>query len=214
MTTTRTPLLRLGPEITSASAVAILLHGRDRHPEEMRDLALRIDLPSVHYIIPAAPGNSWYPEPFTAPASKNEPWLSQALGRYDSLVNGVLQAGVPLERIAVGGFSQGACVTCEFLMRFPRGYGAAFIFTGGLFGPPGTRWPRPAELAGLPIYMSSSAIDEWIPLSRFRESEKVFVECGADVRVRFFENRPHIISDEEVSDARKMLSDLRVACPS
>jgi phospholipase/carboxylesterase len=203
--------LRFGPAIHNASSVAILMHGRERNPEEMRDLALRLDLPSMHYILPAAPDNSWYPESFTAPVEHNEPWMSQTLAQYDSLVNEVLEAGVPLAQIVIGGFSQGAVVTAELLVRFPRHYGAALIFTGALMGPAGTAWPRPAELSGLPIYMSSSAVDEWIPVSRFREAEKFFIECGAAVRTRFFENRPHIIADEEVSDARMMLRDLGIA---
>lgn len=203
--TTQVPILRFGAAVESASCAFILLHGREGSADDMQRLAARIDLPGVHYFVPEAQGKTWYPGRFTAPLAENEPWLSQSLTLCESLVQEALRAGFPLGRIAIGGFSQGACLISEFLVRHPRRYGAAFVFTGGLIGPPGTTWPRPRALAGLPVYMSSSEMDEWIPLDRYRESVEVLSECGALVESRLFKYRAHLVCDEEIASAKEML---------
>ena len=119
--------------------------------------------PDVAYLLPGAPGNSWYPQSFMAPFAANEPWLSRSLANQARLIEGVIAAGVPPERIVLGGFSQGACLTAETLVRAPRRYGAGIIFTGGLIGPPGTAWPAEPALAGTPVYLSGSEIDPHVP---------------------------------------------------
>jgi len=57
------------------------------------------------WIAPQATLNVWYPVPFTEPLEKNEPALSSAVTRIDELVDDALAAGIPSERIALGGFS-------------------------------------------------------------------------------------------------------------
>jgi predicted esterase len=198
--------IAIGPEPQTAAAVAILVHGRGRSPSEMRDLALSIGLPTVRYAIPAAPGGSWYPESFLAPIEKNEPALSRSLNQYRHLVDGLIAKGTASERIVLCGFSQGACLTAEFLIRNPRRYGGAVIFTGGLLGPPGTVWPVRPVLRGMPVYLSGSTVDKWVPVSRVEETGRVLRDSGARVDIRIFDERPHLVCEEEVASARSLLS--------
>ena len=198
-------LLAIGPEPTEAAAVAILAHGRGGSPEDMARLAAAFDAPDVACLLPGAPGNSWYPQSFMAPFAANEPWLSRSLANQARLIEGVLAAGVPPERIVLGGFSQGACLTAETLVRAPRRYGAAIVFTGGLIGPPGTAWPADPALAGTPVYLSGSEIDPHVPASRTRETERVLKESGAVVETRIFADRPHVVTPEEIAKAKACL---------
>ncbi len=179
-------LLAIGPKPAEAGAVAILAHGRGGSPEDMARLAAAFEAPEVAYLMPGAPGNTWYPQSFMAPFEANEPWLSRSLANHARLIEGVIADGVPPERIVLGGFSQGACLTAETLVRAPRRYGAALIFTGGLIGPPGTVWPVEPALAGTPVYLSGSEIDPHVPPSRARETERVLGESGAVVETRIF----------------------------
>ena len=201
-----------GPAPSTAAGVAILMHGRGGSPEDMQSLAAAFALPAMRFIAPAAPGGQWYPDRFMAPLARNEPYLSDALAAYERLVAGLIAGGMPAERIVVGGFSQGACLTAEFLVRHPRRYGAALILTGGLIGPPGTRWPAQAALAGVPIYLSGSKIDEWVPEGRVEETAQVFRDSGAALTLRIFDDRPHQVSREEIAGARKLLAE--VASPT
>jgi len=198
--------IAIGPHLADAAAVTILVHGRGRSAAEMRDLAVRLNNPAVRFVMPAAPGGTWYPESFLAPLADNEPALSRSLALYAAIVDGLIAAGVRAENIVLGGFSQGACLTAEFVIRHPRPYGAVLIFTGGLIGPPGTRWPVQPALKNVPVYLTGCAIDEWVPASRVEETARVLEASGARVKVRIFDDRPHHVCEEEIAAAREILA--------
>lgn len=203
--------IAIGPEPSEAAAVAILVHGRGRSPGEMRDLALALCVPAVRFILPAAPGGTWYPESFLAPIGRNEPALTRSLDVYALAIDELIDLGVPPENIVLGGFSQGACLTAETVIRHPRPYGGVAILTGGLIGPPGTAWPVQPALAGVPVYLTGSRIDEWVPVSRVEETATVFRQSGAAVTSQIFDARTHVVSEEEVAALRDMLQRLIAA---
>jgi len=109
----------------------VLMHGRTLTPDYMRALADRIGLLGIRYLLPSADGNTWYPKPFQAPIAENEPSLTAAIARYESIVANLIADGVDPLRLVVGGFSQGACLTAEYLARHPRRLGGAIVWTGG-----------------------------------------------------------------------------------
>ena len=198
-------LLALGPAPADAAAVAILAHGRGGSPEDMAQLASALDCPEVSYLLPGAPGNTWYPQSFMAPIAANEPFLGRSLANHARILADLIGEGIPPGRIVLGGFSQGACLTAETLVRAPRRYGGAFIFTGGLIGPPGTSWTARPDLAGTPIYISGSEVDPHVPADRARETAQVFTDSGAAVELKIFASRPHVVTREEIGKARACL---------
>ncbi len=188
----------------------VLAHGRGGSPADMRALAAALVLDSVIFVLLKADGGVWYPNYFMAPTADNEPHLTAALAHYERAVTALMDEGISESRIVVGGFSQGACLTCEYLTRYPRHYAAAVIWTGGLLGPEGSRWrPRP-ELAGMPAYYASSQIDEWVPPSRARETVDWLNASGAAVTSVMFEDRPHRVSDAEIAGARQLIERARL----
>jgi predicted esterase len=196
----------IGPEPAEAAAVAILAHGRGGSAADMANLARAFANPAIRYVLPSAPGGTWYPQGFMAPLERNEPALSGSLATYARLIDEVIADGVQPENIILGGFSQGACLTAEVLIRNPRRYGAVLILTGGLIGPPGTGWPVQPALRGVPVYLTGSKVDQWVPVARVEETERVFTASGADVRLRIFDEGPHGVSAEEIASARAILS--------
>ena len=80
------PVLRAGPPPATVGATTVLLHGRGRTPEEMLELAGRLELPGMPFIALSAAGGTWYPESFLAPLERNEPHLSWALDRVSMVV--------------------------------------------------------------------------------------------------------------------------------
>jgi predicted esterase len=198
-------LLTIGPEPADARAVAILAHGRGGSPEDMAQLGAALDCPDVSFVLPGAPGNTWYPQSFMAPFAANEPWLGRSLANHARVIESVIAEGVPPERIVLGGFSQGACLTAETLIRAPRRYGAALILTGGVIGPPGTTWPAQPALAGTPVFLSGSEVDPHVPAARARETARVLEASGALVELQIFADRPHVVTQEEIGKARSCL---------
>ncbi|MDP9174971.1 MAG: alpha/beta hydrolase [Planctomycetota bacterium] len=199
------PVLSGGPSPEKADVALILLHGRGASAEGMLSLYEVLSMPNVAAIVPQAAGNSWYPHSFLVPLKDNQPYLDSALATVDGLVSDLLARGIPSNRIALLGFSQGACLTTEFVARHPRRYGAVIGFTGGLIGPAGTPRNYAGSLAGTPVFLGSSDPDPHVPFERVKETEAVLSRMGASVELRRFGGMPHTINEEELEAARTLL---------
>ncbi len=207
----RQPVLRAGTPLAEATAAVLLVHGRGGSAEDVLGLAGAIGAPDVAYLAPAAAGHTWYPQSFLAPLAANEPWLSSALARLESLVEELAAAGVPATRLMVAGFSQGACLTLEHAARHPRRYGAVVAFTGGLIGPPGTPRDYPGSLAGTPLFLGAGDPDPHVPWSRVEESAAVLSRMGAVVRAERYPGIGHTIVEAEIDAARDLLASITAA---
>jgi len=200
-----TPSLReSGNPRGSARWAGVLLHGRERTKKEMLDLAAQLNLDGFRWLAPYAEAGRWYPGRFMEPLANNEPYLTRAVDRCDRILSEAGEGGrLGPEKLAVLGFSQGACIAVEYALRRPERCRAIVAFSGCLMGPPATQWK--ARLNGLRVFISGSDVDEWIPENNTRETAQVLAELGADVTMRVYPGRPHIVCDEEVADAREFL---------
>jgi phospholipase/carboxylesterase len=200
--------VRVGPSPRDAGAATILLHERYRSPEDILDVARRLELPAMPFLAVPAHDGTWYPESLLAPPSCNQPHLGWALERIETIVGKLEGEGVPRERMAFLGFSQGACLAAEYFLRSPCRWGALAALTGGLLGPPGTTWESAGNLAGTPVFLATSDIDEQVPLERVEATADLFREMGAAVDLRVYPGRGHLVSDDEVRAARSLLGSL------
>jgi predicted esterase len=187
-------------------AVVIAIHGRNAEPENILDLESRLAVPHVTYLAPAASGRTWYPQSFLVERSRNEPYLSSALRRIHTLVEDVVAAGVAPAQIVLLGFSQGACLACEFIYRHPVRYGGLVAFSGGLIGPPGTTWTAASGLEGTPAFLGCSDVDGHVPVVRVEESAEALTRAGADVTMRLYPGMGHLVNDDEVAHARTIIA--------
>ncbi len=199
------PLASAGRALDQAQAVLILLHGRGASAADILLLAEELYHPAYAYLAPQAANNTWYPYTFLAPMQQNEPWLSAALARVGEVVAQVETAGVPAERIVLGGFSQGACLASEFMARNARRYGGLLAFSGGLIGPPGTPRAYRGSLEGTPIFLGCSDVDAHIPKERVEETAAVLEGLGAQVTMRLYPGMAHTINMDEIEHARTLL---------
>jgi predicted esterase len=203
-------LAATGPSRRNAQRAGLLLHGRERLPEEMLDLADRLRLDDFRWVAPAADGGTWYPYRFTDSFDVNEPFISQAMEACDAAFT-ELRDGQRLaaDKLAVVGFSQGACIASEYVLRHPECCRVLVMFTGGIIGQDIRRWLiSGVRLEGLRVFLTGSDVDEWIPEARTRLTETVLSALGADVRMRLYPGRPHIVSDDEIAQARALLDTL------
>jgi predicted esterase len=184
----------------------VLLHGRGGSAEDILELGSALHLQNVAYLAPQAAGHTWYPLSFLAPRNTNEPYLSSALAKVESVVQSLQEAGFGRERIVVGGFSQGACLATEFVASHPARYGGLVAFTGGLIGPPGSLQSSPnGELTGTPALLCSGDPDPHVPWTRVEESAAILSGMGATVTTKRYPGRPHTVTQEELELARNLL---------
>lgn len=201
-------LLRAGSAASRARGVVLLIHGRGATAESMLPLGDAIAMPELCYVAPQADGYTWYPQSFMAPTAVNEPHLTRALDRVAAIIADILGAGVPLESFAIVGFSQGACVTSETVLRNPRSYGFVGVLSGGAIGPVGTPRDYSGTLAGASIFLGCSDQDPHIPLARVKETTEVFRRMGALVTERIYPGSAHGINNDEVVHLRAGLARL------
>ncbi len=198
-----------GEPLETARVGAILLHGRGADAADILGLAAELDEPDVAYAAPDAAGHSWYPYSFLSPIADNEPGISSGLDAIDALVARFAQSGIKRDRLLLMGFSQGACLTLEYVARHPHRYGGVAGLSGGLIGPPGTPRDYPGSLDGTPVFLGCSDIDPHIPKERVLETGEVLGKMGATVTTRLYSRMGHSVNDDELSAVREILRALR-----
>lgn len=199
------PVYAAGTKLEDASAALILLHGRGATAEDILSLSAHLDYPGVAYLAPQAEGYTWYPNRFIFPVERNEPHLSAALKKIDDLVAQVEARGIPAGRVFFGGFSQGACLASEYVIRNPRPYGGLLAFSGGYIGEMGSVRGPAGDLGGMPALLGCSDTDPHIPLQRVQETTALLKAMGAHVTERIYPDMGHTINDEELELARTLL---------
>lgn len=199
------PVRSQGAELDKAAAAIILLHGRGASAQDILGLATEMYDKRVAYLAPQAADHQWYPRSFMAPIAENEPWLSSALAKVSSVLQLAVDAGLSLEQIFFCGFSQGACLSSEFVARNPARYGGLIAFTGGLIGPPDADLHHAGDLAGMPALFSSGDPDPHVPWSRVLASAEQFTAMGAEVKMQRYQGRPHTVFPQEIKAGRELL---------
>lgn len=199
------PVLTAGPPPEHADSTIVLVHGRGAPADSILSLWAKLALPTLAALAPQAAGHTWDPHSFLAPLDANQPYLDSALRRVESVVASLIVRGTGSDRIALLGFSQGACLVSEFTARHPRRYGAVIVLTGGLVGPPGTPRDYSGSLDDTPVFLGTSDPDPHVPFERVRETGAVLARMGAVVELRRYPGMPHTINQDELEAARALL---------
>ena len=201
-------VLTAGAPLAQAQGAMLMVHGRGASAEDILSLALELRRADFAFLAPQAADNAWYPYRFMEPLARNEPWLSSALAKLDSVLAQIAAAGIPLERTLILGFSQGACLSLEFGARHARRYGGLIGLSGGLIGPDGAPRDYAGTLAGTPVFLGCSDVDPHIPQARVDESAEVLRRLGGQVEERIYLNMAHTVNRDELNAVRAILDSL------
>lgn len=191
-------IITAGLPIEEASKAIIFLHGRGASAEDIIRLNAHLGVNDAALFAPQATNNSWYPYSFMAPESSNQPALDSALEQISALVADITEKGIPLSEIYFVGFSQGACLTLEYITRNAARYGGAIAFTGGLIGETINASKYTGDFEQTPIWISTGNPDPHVPVSRVMESREIIEGKNGNVQVEIYPGRPHTITREEI----------------
>lgn len=200
------PVLESGDRQIDAERIVILLHGRGATAESMSGLAQALYSPGTRFLIPQASQNRWYPSTAFGPLEPNEPDLSSALEVVKGLIEQNLELGYTKEQIFLGGFSQGACLAAEYLVRNPDRLGGLFVLSGALIGPPGEPRQPAGDLEGTPVFIGGSDNDPWVKEEYFHDAERVLSALGGKVTFKIYPGLGHQINQDEIKQIIKMIS--------
>ncbi len=194
-----------GTPVEEADAALVAVHGRGATAPSILELADEVSPEGVALLAPQAARNTWYPNSFLAPTASNQPGLDSGLRAVRNAVGTATEAGIPLEKVVVLGFSQGACLSSEFVARNADRYGGLVAFSGGVIGPDDTPRDYDGDLDGTPVFLGCSDRDPHIPLERVHETRDVFEGLGGSVEERIYEAMGHGVNEDELAYARDLI---------
>ena len=198
-------IVSAGKELTASSKVLILLHGRGGSAQDILSFSTHLHVKEFSLLAAEATNNTWYPNSFLAPPAQNEPWLSSALKMIKELLDDILAIGVPTERVFFTGFSQGACLTLEFVARNANKYGGVAAFTGGLIGDKIYAENYGGDFKGTPIFIGTSNPDPHIPVERVYATTEILKNMHAEVTEKVYNNMGHTINEDEIENANNLI---------
>lgn len=194
-------------EASGARAVCVFVHGRGQSPEEMQSHVLaRLEARQVAFVLPRAPGGAWYAAKAVDPLNADtRAALAAALDHLAADV-AAARAAYPGLPLVLAGFSQGACLSLEYAFAGWPAPQALVALTGCRVGVPGD--DRPRDLAALlPVYLTGSDNDPWIPVTAFAEAALELGQARAGLRTDLFPDRGHEVSDAEIAMLQRVLDD-------
>jgi phospholipase/carboxylesterase len=199
------PVYTTGAALDKARAAMIMIHGRGASAQDILSLAGEFPNPNFIYLAPQAAGAQWYPNRFIVPTQQNQPWLDSALAKVGSLVAHVTEAGIPMDKVYLLGFSQGACLALEYGARNTKHYGGLIGLSGGLIGTDEELVHEVGSLEGTPVLLGCSDVDPHIPAGRVEKSAEVLKGLGAAVTMRLYAGMGHTVNEDEVEFVRGMM---------
>lgn len=214
------PLRLAGAPAAGAALGLVAAHGRGGSAEDVLGLIRLAERDDVAAVAPQAAGNSWWPVSFLEPMAALEPWLSSALAAVGRAVSTLEAQGLPRARIALAGFSQGACLALEYAARTGGPWQSVIALSGGLVGTadaPGPAGPslygrRPKafdyanRLDGVPVWLGCHAEDPHIPRQRVEDSAARLTALGARVEMQLHPGAGHAVTRSDAEALRRLLA--------
>ena len=197
-------IVRAGKPVAEAQKAMILVHGRGADAQDILSLASYFPVKDFALFAPEATGNTWYPYSFMAPVASNEPWLTSALQLLSTIVDEIEGAGIEKQNIYFLGFSQGACLTLEFVTRNAARYGGVIAFTGGLIGERINTENYKGDFSDTPVFIGTSDPDPHVPVTRVHDTTKMLTSLNAQVTEKVYKMMGHTITAEEIEEAGKI----------
>lgn len=200
--------VRLGATGSAVKALCVFVHGRGQSPEEMESHVLkRLWAPNVAFALPRAPRGAWYDAKAVDPLTQT---TREQLGEALDLLGGeiaALRREHPDLPLLLAGFSQGACLSIEYVCAGRTPPQALVALTGCRVGTPDCDRPLGAP-AGLPIYLSGSDADPWIPVTATSQAMFDLGRQKAQLRLDVIPGRGHEVSAPEIAMLEAVLADL------
>jgi len=194
-----------GKELTKDGKVLIMVHGRGGSAEDIISFSSYLEVKEFTVIAPQATNNSWYPYSFLESPSRNEPWLSSALEVLNDIVDDLKSKGIPVTNIYFLGFSQGACLTLEFVARNASRYGGVVAFTGGLIGDKIYNDNYRGDFENTPMFIGTSNPDPHVPVERVYATTNILKDMNAEVTEKVYNHMGHTINHDEIETANRVV---------
>ena len=208
-----------------ATKALILLHGYGASCEDLASLSNMIRVPGLRMIFPNGPqevdlgghmtGRAWFPisisdlertnstgappsfETMTPPGSKKA---------REAVTEMIARLSIPLNQIAIGGFSQGAMLATDVSLQAHEQMAGLVILSGALVNK--EIWAQKlAQHSGLQFFQSHGEQDQVLPFSSAKNLYQMLVSGGAKGQMMAFRGG-HEIPLEVISRLQVFMSQI------
>lgn len=187
-----------GLSLDQAKKALIMIHGRGATAESILSLSSYLNSADYAILAPQANSNTWYPYGFMASDKGNLVALESSIKQIQEAVKEVIEAGISSENLYFLGFSQGACLSLEFVTRHAKRYGGVVAFTGGLIGETIDVSKYSGDFQKTPVFIGGSKTDFHVPAKRMQETKDLMKSMGAVVTLELYNDPEHTIRREEL----------------
>ena len=200
----------------------VVFHGYGANGADLAPLAGELQLGKpARWLFPDAPlqldwgGLAWFPIDVESIQKAQMTGVPVDLSKSDpkrldgarAAVNAFLkELGVPWDQLILGGFSQGAMLACDTVLRAPKPARGLFLLSGNLLNADAWR-PLAEKKKGLPFFQSHGLADPILGFKGALALEKLLVDAGLDGKLLKFEGG-HAIPAEAAEGLQAYLSKL------
>lgn len=167
-----------GAPLETARLVVLALHGRGSTAESILGSLRNVvgDAPDVCLLAPQAPERRWYAASYASVDEARDGELDQVVEQLDALCREVSERA-PRARLALFGFSQGACVGLELARREPDRFHPVLALSGARVHTADVR-PLTRAKSSPTLLLGSSEGDGWVSQTDIDTAERDFEEAG------------------------------------
>eukprot|EP00128_Syssomonas_multiformis_P018896 Colp12_sorted_trinity150504_noHs@8482 len=207
----------VGPS-SKHSATVIFLHGLGDSGRGWSPVCRMIAEPHIKYICPHAPTAavtlnmgmrmpSWYDiKGLNANAPEDMIGVTQSSTYVKTLIEEEIKAGIPAERIIVGGFSQGGAVALYTGFTSERKLGG--IIALSTYMPLRQSFQElPATNKDTPVLMCHGDDDQVVAYSWGKLSAELLLKLGSKLTFKTYPDLQHGADPEELKDIKKFIAE-------
>jgi phospholipase/carboxylesterase len=200
-----------------ALGTVIWLHGLGASGDDFAPIVPMLRLPHLRFILPHAPempvtiNNGWVMPAWydiltlSGPGREDAAGLRASADAILTLVDHELDRGVPAERIALIGFSQGGAVVVDLITRCERRFAGAMVLSSYMVEPEGLDGRLHAANAETPVWFAHGTHDDVVPIARGRATCAALAERGRPATFDAY-RMGHEVCDEELRTLRAKLA--------
>lgn len=178
----------------------ITLHGRGTSGEDLIPLVDEINLPHLRWIFPDAPfpfpdilgGMMWF-----GSTKGNSTGIQDSRKLLFDLLDQVIKKDRILpENVALLGFSQGAVMSLDVGLRYPKRIGALIALSGFLATPEKLKQEKSPASKSVPILLAHGTEDEVVSVDGSRKAQQCLIKEGYSAELKEYPMGHQIIPEE------------------
>jgi phospholipase/carboxylesterase len=198
------------------TAIIIWLHGLGADGHDFEPVVKALNLSHIEFILPHAPNRkitlnngyemrAWYDLfGLNKDSKQDELGIRASQAEIEAVIQQKISEGIPAERIAIAGFSQGGAIALHTALRYPKKLGGVLALSTYL--PISATLPteKSTENQAIPIFMAHGTFDEVITIQTSQHSRDFMQAEHYEVEWHEYP-MAHSVNLDEIEDIRAFL---------